>query len=83
MNKTTKITGWILTTLISAVLLFSAFGKFFMEEMQANMERYGVGDWNYMIAAEELFSTVLFIIPLTNRFGVLPQLILLQFNNTF
>lgn len=71
MNKFTTIAGWVSTGLATAVLLFSAYGKFFMDGMEANMTRYGLADWLTIIGIGELASTILFIIPKTSRYGLL------------
>lgn len=57
--------------LITALLLFSAFGKLMMPEMVEMMAKFGLGDWVKIIAVGELVSAVLFIIPKTSSLGVL------------
>jgi len=65
-----KITGWVLAGLLTALLLFSALGKFTMPEMADNFTKWGLGDWLTIIAIGELISSFLFIFPKTNIFGV-------------
>ncbi len=71
MSKTRLIFGWTITSLLSALLLFSVFGKLTNPEMQANMANWGLADWRIIIAIGELIATILFIIPRTNILGVL------------
>lgn len=70
-EKTNKIIGWVLTALVGAVLLFSTSGKFFMQEMQDSLTRYGLERMITIIGLGELISTILFLIPKTNKYGVL------------
>ena len=69
MSKGRKITGWVVSGLITAMLLFSAMGKFTMPEMADNFAKWGLAEWITMIAIGEIISTILFIIPKTNIFG--------------
>jgi hypothetical protein len=39
--------------------------------MAANFAKSGLGDWLYIIAIGELVSTFLFLLPKTNRLGLL------------
>lgn len=71
MTKSRKIIGWVITGLLSALLLFSVFGKLASPEMQANFEAWGISDWRVIIACGELMATILFILPRTNILGVL------------
>ncbi len=70
LSKKRKITGWIITGLITALLLFSAMGKFTMPEMAENFTKWGLDDWRTIIAIGEIISALLFLFPKTNIFGV-------------
>ena len=69
LSKKQKITGWVLAGLITALLLFSAMGKFTMPEMTENFTKWGLGDWRTIIAIGEIVSALLFLFPKTNIFG--------------
>lgn len=69
MSKSQKIIGWTLTTLLSALLLFSVAGKLFSPEMQANLTGWALEDFITIIALGELVATLFFIIPRTNLIG--------------
>ncbi len=69
ITKKRKITGWIIAGLITALLLFSAMGKFMMPEMAENFTKWGLGDWRTIIAVGEIVSAILFLLPKTNIFG--------------
>jgi len=69
MSKGRKITGWVIAGLITAMLLFSATGKFMMPEMADNFAKWGLAEWITIIAIGEIISAILFIIPKTNLFG--------------
>lgn len=68
ISKSRVITGWILAGLLTALFLFSAFGKFSNPQM---MEQLKLGDWRIIIAIGEIVSTILFLFPKTNRLGTL------------
>jgi len=69
ITKKRKIIGWCLAGLITALLLFSAMGKFTMPEMAENFTKWGLGDWRIIIAIGELTAALLFLFPKTNIFG--------------
>ena len=69
MSKGRKITGWVIAGLITAMLLFSATGKFMMPEMADNFAKWGLAEWITIIAIGEIISAILFIIPKTNLLG--------------
>ena len=69
LSKGRKITGWIIAGLITALLLFSAMGKFTMPEMAENFTKWGLDDWRTIIAVGEIISALLFLFPKTNIFG--------------
>jgi len=71
LSKGRKITGWVIAGLITAMLLFSAMGKFTMPEMAENFAIWGLGDWLTIIAIGEILSALLFLLPKTNILGVL------------
>jgi hypothetical protein len=70
ITKQRKIIGWVFAGLISALLLFSAMGKFTMPEMAENFAKWGLADWLTIIAIGEIISALLFLFPKTNIFGV-------------
>jgi len=69
LTKGRKITGWVIAGLLTALLLFSAMGKFTMPEMAENFTKWGLGDWRTIIAVGEIASALLFLFPKTNIFG--------------
>ncbi len=69
LTKRRKISGWVIAGLITALLLFSAMGKFMMPEMAENFTKWGLGDWRTIIAVGEIISALLFLLPKTNIFG--------------
>ena len=69
ISKKRKTTGWVIAGLITAMLLFSAMGKFMMPEMVDNFVKWGLGDWRTIIAIGEIVSALLFLFPKTNIFG--------------
>lgn len=71
LPKNRRIAGWVLAGLITALFLFSAYGKFMMPEMASNFEKWGLGNWRTIIACGEITASLLFIFPRTNLFGVL------------
>lgn len=68
VSKSRVIAGWILAGLLTALFLFSAFGKFADPQM---MEQLKLGDWRIIIAIGEIGSTALFLFPKTNKWGIL------------
>ena len=71
LTKGKRITGWIMAGLLTALLLFSAMGKFTMPEMSENFTKWGLDEWITIIAVGEIISALLFLMPKTNIFGVL------------
>jgi len=69
LTKRRKISGWVIAGLITALLLFSAMGKFMMPEMAENFTKWGLDDWRIIIAVGEIISALLFLLPKTNIFG--------------
>ena len=69
LTKGRKISGWVIAGLITALLLFSAMGKFMMPEMAENFTKWGLDDWRIIIAVGEIISALLFLLPKTNIFG--------------
>lgn len=67
--KTSKIAAWVLAGLLTALYLFSAAGKLFLQPEQ--MEQLKLGDWRIIIALGEITSALLFLFPKTNKLGTL------------
>ncbi len=71
-SKGRRVAAWILTGLISLMLIGSAAGKLAGAQSMAEMfEKWGLGGQLRLIGAGELISALLFLIPLTNSLGVL------------
>jgi hypothetical protein len=68
ISKSRVISGWILAGLLTALFLFSAFGKFTNPQM---MEQLKLGDWRIIIAIGEIASIALFLFPKTIKWGIL------------
>jgi len=68
-TKTTRIIGWIIAGLLTALYLFSAAGKLFISPEQ--MDQMKLADWRIIIAIGEIISALLFLFPRTNFFGTL------------
>ncbi len=68
ISKSRVITGWILAGLLTALFLFSAMGKLSNPQM---MEQLKLGDWCTIIAIGEIVSTILFLFPITNKWGTI------------
>ena len=69
VSKTKKIAAWAIAGLLTALFLFSAYGKLF-----ANPEQMGqihLGDWRIIIAIGEIASALLFLFPKTFIYGTL------------
>lgn len=60
--------GWVIASLLTALYLFSAYGKFTSPEQ---MEAMKLGDWRIVIAIGEVISAILFLLPKTNKIGLL------------
>jgi hypothetical protein len=68
ISKSRVIAGWILAGLLTALFLFSAYGKF---SNPSQMEQMKLADWRIIIALGEITSTLLFLFPKTNKWGTL------------
>jgi len=69
ISKPRKIIGWILAGLLTGLYLFSASGKLFLHPEQ--MKQLNLEDWRIIIALGEIGSSLLFLVPKTNKFGTL------------
>lgn len=69
ISKTRKISGWIISSLLLALFMFSASGKIITHPEQ--MEQLHLGDWRIIIAIGEITSALLFLFPKTNILGTL------------
>jgi hypothetical protein len=67
-KKVFNIAAWVLAGLLTALYLFSAYGKL---SNPAQMEAMKLGDWGVIIAIGEIISAMLFLIPKTNKYGTL------------
>lgn len=68
ISKTKKIATWVIAGALTALFLFSAFGKFAHPE---NMTGMHLQNWKTIIPIGEIISALLFLFPKTNKFGVL------------
>ena len=76
MSKTRKITGWVLTGLLFALLLMSGVMKILSSgnpdsEVFKSFIKLGLEGKIILIAAGELASAILFLIPKTSSLGTL------------
>jgi len=69
ISKINSIIAWVIASLLTALYLFSATGKLFLHPEQ--MEQMKLGDWRIIIAIGEIVSALLFLIPRTNKIGLL------------
>ena len=69
ISKTSNIAAWVISGLLTALFLFSAAGKLFLQPEQ--MEQMKLGDWRVIIGLGEITSALLFLIPKTNKYGLL------------
>lgn len=69
ISKTRKIISWIIAGLLTGLYLFSAAGKLFLQP--EHMEQMKLADWRIIIAIGEIVSAILFLLPKTNKYGVL------------
>jgi len=70
-EKTRRIAGWVITGLLAAFLLFSAYGKL-SGQMTGMMTSIGFSEGEVtLIAIGEILSVVLFLIPRTASLGTL------------
>lgn len=68
-SKITNIVSWTIAALLTALFLFSAAGKLFLNPGQ--MEQMKLADWRYIIVFGEVASVLLFLLPRTNKLGTL------------
>ena len=68
ISKARKITGWVIASLLTALYLFSAYGKFTNSEQ---LNALKLTDWGVIIAIGEIASALIFLYPKTNIFGTL------------
>jgi len=68
IGKISKIVAWVISGLLTALFLFSASGKFLHPEQMAQMH---LGDWRVIIAIGEIVSSLLFLVPKTNKIGTI------------
>ena len=68
ISKTRKIAGWVIAGLLTALYLFSAYGKFVSPEQMNGLK---LNDWRVIIAIGEIASALIFLYPKTNIFGTL------------
>jgi hypothetical protein len=69
ISKVRNIVSWAIAGLLTAMFLFSASGKLFLNPEQ--MDQMKLGDWRVIIALGEITSILLFLFPKTNKFGTL------------
>jgi chromate transport protein ChrA len=68
IKKLSNIAAWVIAGLLTALYLFSAYGKL---SNPAQMEAMKLGDWSVIIAIGEIVSALLFLIPKTSKYGTL------------
>jgi len=69
---TRKNIGWVLTGLLSMLLLFSVSGKLLgSERITTLLSSHNLQNWITIIGIGELISLILFVIPKTMRLGAL------------
>lgn len=66
-TKIKNISAWVIASALTALLLFSAAGKLFLQPEQ--MDYLKLTDWRIIIAIGEIGSALLFLFPRTNFFG--------------
>lgn len=69
LSKIGSIAAWIVASLLTALFLFSAAGKLFLQPEQ--MAQMHLADWRIIIALGEITSALLFLFPKTNVYGTL------------
>ena len=72
--KAKKITGWVLVSLLSLLMIGSAMGKFTADpatEMGQQFAKMGVWDNRFLIGGLEMLCAILLLIPRTSTIGVL------------
>ncbi len=71
-SKARRIAAWVLTSLITLLLVVSSVMKFLRPaEVVATVEKWNLKDELFLIGAGELVSALLFFIPRTHSLGVL------------
>lgn len=68
ISKLNNIAAWIISGALTALFLFSAYGKFAQPE---NMVQMNLADWSVIIPIGEIIAALLFLLPRTNLFGTL------------
>lgn len=68
IKKLSNIAAWVIAGLLTALYLFSAYGKL---SNPAQMEAMKLGNWATIIAIGEIVSALLFLIPKTTKYGTL------------
>jgi hypothetical protein len=68
-SKTKNIAAWVIAGLLTALYMFSAAGKLFLQPEQMNQMH--LADWRIIIAIGEITSALLFLYPKTNLYGTL------------
>jgi hypothetical protein len=68
-SKTKIIAAWVIAGLLTALYMFSAAGKLFLQPEQMNQMH--LADWRIIIAIGEIASALLFLYPKTNLYGTL------------
>jgi hypothetical protein len=69
ISKSKKVIAWAIAGLLTALFLFSAAGKLFLQP--EHMEQIKLGNWRIVIALGEIVSALLFLFPKTNKYGSL------------
>jgi len=69
ISKPKSITAWVIAILLTALYLFSASGKLFLQPEQMVIMK--LGDWRIIIALGEIVAALLFLFPKTNKLGTL------------
>lgn len=67
-NKIISTIAWVLAGLLTALFLFSAYGKISTPE---NLEQMKLGNWSTLIIIGEILSALMFLVPKTNKYGTL------------
>lgn len=68
VSKPRRIAAWLIAGALTALYLFSAFGKLTHPEQMAPMH---LDAWALIIGIGEIGSALLFLIPKTNKYGTL------------
>jgi hypothetical protein len=71
-SRVRPLVAWILTGLLSLLLIASAAAKLLgAEPAVEGFTKFGLGDYIVLIGVGELVSAILFLIPRTNSLGLL------------